>query len=204
MTGRLRAGAATSLVVATLLAGASVVLGAGSAQAAPRPLPVQVSFTDLQPGDVRSTSWPVDIAARARIATAVLHQDGSGGVEWSAWLCPVGGATTCLDVMSAGPGTVVAAGAYQMSVGLTVRDLRPGQSQSLEARYTFVQDDDGVLADTSGGRPGHTGLLARTGAAALPLVLTALAAATLGVLLVVLARRRRDDEVPTTDTQETS
>ena len=199
-------GAATSLALGALLAGASVVLGAGTAQAAPQALPVRVSFTELQPGDVRSSSWPVQIAAPAKVASAVLHQDGAPGVRWTARLCPTSGAGTCVDVMTLGQGASVAAGAYVMSVGLTVTgDLQPGQSHSLEARYTFVEDDDGMLADTSGPfGSGRGRSLALTGSAVLPLAASALAATTLGVLLVVLARRRRDDEVPTTDTQETS
>ncbi|HEY0118127.1 MAG TPA: hypothetical protein VGC04_05040 [Cellulomonas sp.] len=191
MSRRLDTGAATSLVLAAVLACAWVVLGAGSAQALPRSLPLQVSFTDLQPGQTRSTSWPVQIPTRARITQAMLRQDGPGGVRWTARLCPVSGAA-CLDVMTAAVGTSITAGDYLLTVGLTVVDLQPGQSQSLEGRYTLVEDDDGVLADTGGDGP--NGGLASTGLSVLPLGVTALALAALGVLLVVLARRRHEEQ----------
>ena len=188
MSTRLRSGAAASFALAALLAGASVLLGASSAQALPQPLPLQVSFTDLLPGDVRSTSWPVQVPHPAVIAQAALARAGTGDLRWTAWLCPVAG-TACLDLMTAEVGTPLAAGDYELQVGLTVVDLQPGQSQTLEGRYTLVEDK--VLPDTGGG----PGVLASTGAPALSLGLTAVAVAVLGVLLVVLARRRRADEL---------
>lgn len=196
MTRRLRTGAATSFLLAALLAVAFVLLGAGTAQAVPQSLPLQVSFTDLQPGDVRSTSWPVRIPQQAKIAQAVLHKDGPGDVQWTAQLCPVSGAG-CLDVITAVVGTPIAAGDYTLRVGLTVVELQPGQTQSLEGRYTFVEDDDGLLADTSGPH-GRGGALAATGSSVLPVGLTAVAVAALGVLFVVLARRGDDEEADAT------
>lgn len=211
MTIRLRTGAATSLALGALLAGFSVLLGAGSAQAAPQALPVQVSFTDLMPGDVRTTSWPVQVGAQARVVTAVVHQEAAGGVLWTARLCPAGGTAACLDVLTIDHGTRIAAGEYVMSVGATVTGaLQPGQTRTLEAHYTLVQDDDaardddGLLADTSGSGSstrGHGRSLASTGSAVLPLALSGLAATTVGVVLVVLARRRRDGEPETAGTE---
>lgn len=201
MARRLRTGAATSLVLAALLAVAFVLLGAGTAQAVPQSLPMQVSFTDLRPGEVRSTSWPVRIPQRARISQAVLRLDGPGDVRWTARLCPVGGAA-CVDVMTAAVGTPIAAGDYVLAVGLQVVEMQPGMTQSLEGRYMLVQDDDGVLADTSGSfgrggsRPGHGGSLAATGLSVLSLGAMALSLGALGVVLVAIVRRRRDSERP--------
>ena len=184
MSTRLRSGAATSFALAALLAGASVVLGAGSAQALPQPVPLQVSFADLLPGDVRSTSWPVQVPYPAVIAQAALVKAGAGDLRWTARLCPVAG-SACLDLLTAGVGTPLAAGDYELQVGLTVVDMQPGQSQSLEGRYTLVED--GLLAGTGGGPD----VLASTGAPALSLGLTGVVVAVLGLLLVVLAHRRR-------------
>jgi LPXTG-motif cell wall-anchored protein len=186
MSKRLRSGAAASFALAALLAGASVLLGASSAQALPQALPLQVSFTDLRPGDVRSTSWPVRVPRQTVIAQAALHKDGAGDLRWTARLCPVLG-SACLDLMTAVVGTPLAAGAYELEVGLTVLDMPPGQSQSLDGRFILVED--GLLAGTGGGG----GALASTGFPAQSLGLTAVAVAVLGVLLVVVARRRRDD-----------
>lgn len=187
MSKRLHSGAAASFALAALLAGASVLFGASSAQALPLPLPLQVSFTDLLPGDVRSTSWPVQVPREAVIAQAVLHKNGAGDLRWTARLCPVAG-SACVDLMTAVVGTPLAAGSYELEVGLTVLDMQPGQSQTLEGRYTLVED--GLLAGTGGG----PGVLASTGTPALSFGLTAVAVAALGLLLVVLARRRRDDD----------
>lgn len=185
MTGRLGAGAAASLLVAAVLALACVVLTAGTAQALP--LPVQVSFDNLLPGEVRSTSWPVSVPVPARIADATMRQDAPGGVQWTARLCPTAGGA-CLDLLSATVGTTVAEGDYRVQVGIDAVNLQPGQSRSLEARYTLAEAEDGWLADTGGA-------LAMTGVPALPVALTSVGLAAVGVLLVVLARRRdRGDE----------
>jgi LPXTG-motif cell wall-anchored protein len=196
MSKRLRSGAAASFALAALLAGASVLLGASSAQALPQALPLQVSFTDLLPGDVRSTSWPVQVPRQTVIVQAALHKDGAGDLRWTTRLCPVLGGS-CLDLMTAVVGTPVAAGAYELEVGLTVLDMQPGQSQSLEGRFTLVEDGlpsgTGTGTGTGTGGGGGGGVLASTGFPAQSLGLTAVAVAVLGVLLVVLARRRRDD-----------
>lgn len=186
MTGRLGAGAAASLLVAAVLALACVVLTAGTAQAVP--LPVQVSFDNLLPGEVRSTSWPVSVPVSARIAAATVHQGAPGGVQWTAQLCPTTGGG-CLDLLSATVGTTVAEGEYRMQVGIDAVNLQPGQSRSFEARYTLAEAEDGWLADTGGS-------LAMTGVPALALGLVSAALATVGALLVILARRERGGEVP--------
>ncbi|OJV78505.1 MAG: hypothetical protein BGO37_07205 [Cellulomonas sp. 73-92] len=188
MTRRAAAGAATSFLVAALLALACVVLTAATARAAS--LPVQVSFDNLLPGDVRSTSWPVTVPTPARIATATVHQGGSGGVQWTARLCPAGGGG-CVDLMSATVGTPLAQGTYSLQVGVSAGDLQPGQTRTLDARYTLVEVADGWLADTGGPLGGGGGQLAMTGLPAVALGITAVGAAGLGGVLVVLARRRR-------------
>lgn len=181
MTRRAAAGAATSFLVAGLLALACVVLTAATARAAS--LPVQVSFDNLLPGEVRSTSWPVNVPAPARIATATVLQAGSGGVRWTARLCPAAGGG-CVDLLSAATGTALAQGDYSLQVGVSATDLQPGQTRTLEARYTLVEVTDGWLADTGG-------QLAMTGVPASALGLTAVGLAGLGWVLVVVARRRR-------------
>ncbi len=186
MTGRLGAGAAASLLAATVLALVWVVLTAGTARASA--LPVQVSFDNLLPGETRSTSWPVSVPVAATIAAATVHQDGADGVRWTVRLCPAAGGG-CLDLLSAVAGQAVAQGDYRVQVGLVATDLEPGQSRGLDARYTLTEGADGWLADTGGA-------LAMTGTPAMALALTAVALATLGGLLVVVARRRdRDDEL---------
>lgn len=182
MTGRLGAGAAASLLVAAVLALACVVLTAGTAQAVP--LPVQVSFDNLLPGEVRGTSWPVSVPVPARIAAAAVRQDD--GVQWTARLCPTAGGA-CLDLLSATVGTTVAEGDYRVQVGVDATDLQPGQSRSFEARYTLAEAEDGWLADTGGA-------LAMTGVPALAVGSVAVLTAAFGAVLVLLARRRRDDE----------
>ena len=182
MTRRAAAVAATSFLVAALLALAFVVLTAATARAAS--LPVQVSFDNLLPGDVRSTSWPISVPAPARIATATVREGGSGGVQWTARLCPTAGGA-CVDLMSATVGTALAQGDYSMEVGVSAGDLQPGQTRTLEARYTLVEVADGWLADTGG-------TLAMTGLPAAALAVVAVLAAGSGALLVFLARRRRE------------
>lgn len=187
MTGRLGAGAAASLLVAAVLALACVVLTAGTAQALP--LPVQVSFDNLLPGEVRSTSWPVSVPVPARIAAATVHQDAPGGVQWTVRLCPTAGGG-CLDLLPATVGTTVAEGEYRVQVGIDAINLQPGQTRTFEARYTLAESGDGWLADTGGA-------LAMTGVPALAVALMSVGLAGVGVLLVVLARRRdRGDENP--------
>ena len=193
MTRRAAAGAATSFLVAALLALACVVLTAATARAAS--LPVQVSFDNLLPGDVRSTSWPITVPAPARIATATVHQAGTGGVQWTARLCPAGGGA-CVDLLSATVGTALAQGSYSLQVGVSAGDLQPGQTRTLEARYTLVEVADGWLADT-GGSLGGGGQLAMTGLPAVALGITAAGAAGLGGVLVVLARRRQEADADT-------
>ncbi|HWJ86427.1 MAG TPA: hypothetical protein VNR62_13425 [Cellulomonas sp.] len=171
-------GPATSFAVAAMLALACVLVGATGAQAVPTTVPLEATFAGLLPGSSASRSWPVSVPQQAEVSRAVLHKQGGGDVVWHAELCPTTG-TTCVDLMSATVGTAVPAGDYALEVGVVVAELEPGSTQSIEGRFTLVQ---------SGGE------LAYTGAQVWTVALASLMAAIVGVLLLVVARRRQHEE----------
>ncbi|GEL95875.1 hypothetical protein [Cellulomonas composti] len=174
--------AALALAFAALLGLASVV-GATRAQALPLSIPLEVTFRDMMPGESASHTWQVTVPERAVVSEARLEESGPGEATWTTELCP--GAGACLDLGTLKVGTPLPAGSYDLRVGVTVHELDPGQTQSIEGRYTLV------------GAPGDDGL-ASTGLGAGPLAAAALAFALLGLLLLVVGRRRRTehDEEP--------
>lgn len=180
MTGRLASASASGVLAAALVV-ATLVLAASGAGAAPQTsVPVVVEFTDVRPGDRASTSWPLRVERTATIAGRTVHRDGAGEAEWDVQLCPAGtaGGTGCVDLVGAPVGTVVPQGAYEVRVAVHVLDIGLGEVESVEARVTLQERSTG-LASTGADAVGATAL-------------AALVAALVGLLLVVLARRRGD------------
>jgi hypothetical protein len=171
-------GAAASFAVAAALAVACMLAGATGAQAVPTSVPLQATFAGLQPGSTASRSWDLSVPHQAQVTHAVLHKSGAGRVVWNAQLCPATGGS-CVDLMTARVGATVPAGDYALTVGIVVTELEPGSTQTIEGRFTLAQ---------TGGELAHTGAQVWTAG------LASLAAAVLGVLLVVLARRREREE----------
>ncbi len=180
-----------SFAAAAALALASTVAGATSAQALPRAMPVEVHFRDLRPGSSASTSWALAVPRHAQVAQVAVTRTGTGVARWTATLCPSSGAA-CINLLAAVRGTSIPAGVYTLRVGVTMVDLDPGDTQSLEARYLLSEREAGPLA--------------ATGTAASTLAALAGAAAAAGILLAALGRRRRalDDEPAATTTPASS
>ncbi|MEN0127997.1 MAG: hypothetical protein AAGC49_01055 [Brevundimonas sp.] len=167
--------------MATVLAVACVFVGASGASALPSSVPLAASFSNLMPGDSASKTWRLVVPQEARVSQAVLNRTGTGVVDWRARMCPTTGGT-CVDLMKASVGTPIHAGTYELTVNLTVVELEQSETQSLEGRFTLVE---------AGGELAHTG--AQVWSAALASVL----AAGVGILLVLVARRRhRDPDQP--------
>jgi len=168
--------------VAAVLAVACVFVGASGASALPSSVPLAASFSNLMPGDSASKTWRLVVPQEARVSQAVLNRTGTGVVDWRAQMCPTTG-RPCVDLLKARVGTPVPAGTYELTVNLTVVELEQSETQSLEGRFTLVEAGGGELA--------HTG--AQVWSAALASVL----AAVVGILLVLVARRRhRDPDQP--------
>jgi hypothetical protein len=101
------------------------------------------------------------------------------GATWTALLCRQ---DQCVDVQAMRAGHDLAAGDYDLRVGVTATSLLPGDVSSIAGRLSFVEVG--------------TGNLAHTGSDPWPVSLAALAMTALGLLFVVAARRRRGDERP--------
>lgn len=207
MTRRLRAAGAASLTLAVVLAGAGLLAGASGADALPQRVPVAFSFSGLLPGEHRTQTRTTTIARDARVSETLVATSGSTGVTWSAELCR---ARTCVDLLAARRGTTIAAGTYDLVVSVTAGRIAPGAQATLDGRLSLVENDD--LAFTGGDDPDDDGTdgadddddgtaagpsgpgLALTGAPAGALAALAAALTGLGGLLVLVGRRRREDE----------
>ncbi|WP_029292063.1 hypothetical protein [Cellulomonas sp. HZM] len=176
MTHPMRATAAVSLALAAALAVLGVLAGASGASA--DEVPLRFSFTNLLPGDVRSSSQPYRLEQDARVEAAVVDASPGSGVAWRAALC--GSSGSCVDLMTVREGDELAAGDYTLTVGVTADDIRPGEVSSLEGRITLVERTSGSLAST--------------GSTVLPLAAGAVALGVLGLLLILVARRRDHDD----------
>ena len=178
MTRRLGAAGVVSMAVAALLAVVGVLLGASAAGAAPTSVPLTFAFTGLVPGESQTQSRTYHLGQDARVVSVTLGT--TPGATWTAELCRQG---ACTDVLAMRAGHELAAGDYDLRVGVTATSLLPGDVSSVSGRLSFVEVG--------------TGGLAHTGSDLLPVSLAALALTALGLLLVVAARRRRDDRRPT-------
>ena len=167
------------MIVAVVLTVAAVLLGGASAAgAAPTSVGLTFDFTGLYPGESQSQSRTYHLSRDARVAAVTVET--TPGAAWTALLCRQG---TCADVLAMRAGHQLAAGDYDLRVGVTATSLLPGDNSVIAGRLSFV--DAG------------TGNLAQTGSSPWPVSLAALALTALGLLLIVGARRRRrDDERP--------
>jgi len=179
MTRRLGAAGAVSMTLAVVLALAAVLLGASASGAAPRSVPLTFEFTGLFPGESQTQSRTYELDRDARVVSVTTGT--TPGATWTAQLCRNG---ACTDVLTMRAGQELAAGDYDLRVGVTATSLQPGDVSSIAGRLSFVEAETGDLAET-GVDPWRVSLVA--------LGLTAL-----GILLVAAARRRRDDERPAT------
>ncbi|MFC8190442.1 hypothetical protein ACFUMH_02130 [Cellulomonas sp. NPDC057328] len=205
MSRRRRRGAAASLVLAVLLALASVLVAAGSATASSRTEPLTATFTGLVPGAARSTSWVLDVARDAVVTEVETTELATGGVRWDVALCaPAGDA--CLPVTRDAVGVRLPAGSYRLTVRVQATDaLEPGETRTLDG-HVVLSDAGGADGDAAAvwpgggtgatGRSAASGPLALTGASALPLLLVAVASGVVGLVALLAARRGRDDEEP--------
>ena len=166
------------MVVALVLTVAATFLGASAAGAAPTSVPLTFEFTGLHPGESQSQSRTYRLGRDARVVSVTVGT--TPGATWTALLCRQG---TCADVLAMRAGHDLAAGDYDLRVGVTATSLLPGDVSSIGGRLSFVETG--------------TGNLAQTGSDPWPVSLAALAMTALGLLLVVAARRRRNDERPT-------
>ena len=173
MTRRLGAAGTASMVVALVLTIAAVLLGASSAGAAPTTVPLTFEFTGLRPGESQSQSRTYHLGRDARVVSVTIGT--TPGATWTALLCRQG---TCADVLAMRAGHDLAAGDYDLRVGVTATSLLPGDVSSIGGRLAFVETG--------------TGNLAQTGSDPWSVSLAALATTVLGLFLVVAARRRRE------------
>jgi LPXTG-motif cell wall-anchored protein len=167
----------TAAALVAVLAGTGVT--SATAATPPERLTVSMTFTDVLPGVTQTQAASVDLVHRARVTDVELQEEGAvGAVVWAAHLCPPAG--TCLDLMADHTvGEVLPAGAYRFVVSATGGTLGGGLATSLVGRVSVVRTDQLAMTGADG-----WATLAATG----------LALAAAGVLLVALARRRRDDE----------
>ncbi|WP_147572715.1 hypothetical protein [Cellulomonas massiliensis] len=195
------------MTLAVVLAGAGLLAGASGADALPQRVPVSFSFEGMLPGEQRTQTRTTTIARDARVSEARVVASGGDGVTWTAELCR---GRTCVDLLAARRGTPLAAGTYDLVVSATAGTLAPGATAALDGRLSLVENDD--LAFTGGDDPegdgpddgadGDDGTatgpggpgLAFTGSTAGPLAGLAAALTALGALLVLVGRRRREDE----------
>lgn len=175
MTRRLGAAGVVSMAVAVVLTLVGVLLGASAAGAAPTSVPLAFEFGGLYPGESQTQSRTYRLDRDARVVS--VRSGTTPGATWTALLCRQG---TCVDVLAMRPGQELAAGAYDLRVGVTATSLLPGDVSSIEGRLFLVEAGAGNLA--------------QTGSDPWPVSLAALAMTALGLLLVLASRRRRDDE----------
>lgn len=172
MTRRLGAAGVASMALAVVLSVAGALLGASAAGAAPTDVPLTFAFAGLYPGESQTQSRTYRLDQDARVVS--VRSGTTAGATWTAVLCRQG---TCTDVLTMRAGHELAAGDYDLRVGVTATNLLPGDVSSLQGRLSLVEAASGNLA--------------RTGSDPWPVSLAALAATGLGLLLVLAARRRR-------------
>ncbi|MDM7830494.1 hypothetical protein [Cellulomonas edaphi] len=178
MTTNPRRFPALSAALAAALALGCVVLGASGSDALPQDVPLHVDFTELHAGAHAEKSWPVSLDYQAEVTSIVVDPVASGGLLWTATLCPTSGAD-CVDLAALRTGDLLDAGTYQLRVGVTVKQIDPNTSQEFEGRLRVREADAG---------------LAFTGGSTTPLLLGALASGVVGVVLLLVGRRRRQDD----------
>lgn len=180
MANRAR-GAAGALAVAVVLALTSAVLGAAAAAADPLPEPrFGLSFDGMLPGETRSAAVPyaVPVEAVLRTGTVEIVEGADAGFTWRVRLC--GAAGTCADLTE---GMAVTAGEYLLTTEVTLDPAaQPSVGSSIRAHLTFVE----ATEDDPSGLP-------VTGSPSGALLVLAALATGLGLVLVALGRRRRDD-----------
>lgn len=179
MTRRLGAAGVASMILAVVLTAAGALLGASAAGAAPTSVPLAFEFAGLYPGESQTQSRTYRLDRDARVVS--VTSGTTPGATWTALLCRQG---TCSDVLAMRVGQELAAGDYDLRVGVTATTLLPGDVSSIDGRLSLVE--------------AGTGNLAHTGSDTWPVSLAALAMTALGLLLVLLARRRRGDDRATT------
>ncbi len=181
MANRAR-GAAGALALAVVLALASAVLGGAAAAADPLPEPrFALSFDGMLPGEMRSASTPYTVPVEAVLrAGSVEPIEGSDpGFTWRVRLC--GAAGTCADVTE---GLSVPAGEYLLTTEVTLDPAAEASVRSsIRANLVFVE----APVEGPGGLP-------VTGSPSGALLVLAALATGLGLVLVVLGRRRDDGE----------
>ena len=164
MTRRLGAAGVASMVVALVLTVAGRAPGRqrrGSRSDERRRS--RSSSPGCTPARARAQSRTYRLGRDARVVSVTVGHDA--GATWTALLCRQG---TCADVLAMRAGHDLAAGDYDLRVGVTATSLLPGDVSSIEGRLSFVE--------------AGTGNLAQTGSDPWPVSLAALAMTALGLL----------------------
>ena len=170
-----RPGAAhAAFAVALALASAAMVVPAA---AAPPPRTLEVTFDQLLPGQTRSEEIALEVPVESTLRISRWDEvTASGAFDWGLQLC----GSECREV-SADTVSRLAPGDYRLVVAVTfAADAPHSVVGRLAARFSLMQTDPGGLAAT-----GFAGS-ALTAAAGLLV--------GLGLVLVLLAGRRRRDE----------
>ena len=154
------------MVVALVLTVAATFLGATAAGAAPTSVPLTFEFTGLHPGESQSQSRTYRLGRDARVVSVTVGHDARGDLDGAA--LPAGGRVPTSWRCVAGHD--LAAGDYDLRVGVTATSLLPGDVSSIGGRLSFVETG--------------TGNLAQTGSDPWPVSLAALAMTAFGLLLV--------------------
>ncbi|WP_136520436.1 hypothetical protein [Cellulomonas telluris] len=195
MRSRIR-GAAASFALAAVLALVATFTVPSSASAAPRSERFHASFENLVPASTRSATARVSVPQAAVVTGVTVEEDPAPGLTWDVTLCPSGGGE-CVPVRHGHTGARVAAGVHTLRIAVAATsDLQPGARSAIRGRIVLAADDAAGAGATTAPRPVGTtggGALATTGASTLPLVLTALATTVVGLLLLLGARRQRED-----------
>ena len=171
---------AGSTALAALLLGVLAAVLAGTPVHA-RIVPVDMSFSQLLPGEERSSSAAVSVPRDARLADVVVDEatDHPDSFIWDVNLCRPAG--ECLAVVPSSEGAELAAGAYALEVAVRLVAGAPAGASSMLAGHLVLVDADGELPLT-GTSPG--------------LLVVAVCLLGAGAVLVALARRRSWQEAP--------
>lgn len=202
---------AVGLVGLTLVGASLPAAAAATAEV----VPVRFDIVDLVPGGRRSHEVTVRVVSAATVTAVELRSEGAPSLTWHARLCDQD--ATCRPVDDALVGLEMAPGTWTVTVTATAADdLQPGDRSDVVGRLVLHGGDvavtdgatDGATDDTTAQRDprsvlaGRTGPLALTGAALPAGLALALTATATGAWLVVLARRRRDEDTHDDGPQE--
>jgi len=172
--------------LSTAVLGVYVLVLAQAASATVVRHPIRMSFTNLVPGESRTQSRTISLPQDARVShVEASSTTGTDAFTWRVQLCPRSGG--CLTVGPEATDARLAGGTYDLRTTVTMaQDAEVARTGALSGVLTFTADGDDGLSDPK--NLASTGIAVR-GAAALAVLLL-----LLGMVLVLMGRRRADQD----------